>query len=125
MLICISTHCTMIYIISLTSLNSHRHFIYCLILQKIKYILTFQTQNSIQIAEGSDSGDSDNQGSTVLECFSFMFLNQACRPVAGVPGFLQFFPCRCLYVYVCVCMCVHACVCVRACVCPCLEAINN
>ena len=47
--------------------KNHRHFSYYLVLQKIKLFLwDFGIKNSVRITEGSDNGNSDNQGSTVL-----------------------------------------------------------
>ena len=47
--------------------KNYRHFIYYLVLQKIKlFFWDFRIKNSVWITKGSDNGNSDNRGSTVL-----------------------------------------------------------
>ena len=57
MLICFSTHCTMIQAFHLLLGFAENQGVFW----------DFKIQNSIRITEGLDNGDSDNRGSTVLE----------------------------------------------------------
>ena len=42
-------------------------------MQKIKLFWAFKNKNSVWITEGSDNGDSDSRGSTVLGCIIIAF----------------------------------------------------
>ena len=66
MLICFSTHCTVIYVISLTSLKITQTFHLLLGFAENHIIFwDFKIKISVRITEGSDNGDSDNRGPTV------------------------------------------------------------
>ena len=49
----------------LTSLKSHKHFIYYFFTENQGVFRDFIIQNSVRITEGSDNGDLDNRGPTV------------------------------------------------------------
>ena len=134
MLICFSTNCTMIRIISLTSLKITQAFRLLLDFAENQGVfLDFKFQNSIQITNGSDNGDSDNWGSTVhifvLEhvcmilhtyvptntvlkvCwYTFWFEFTGNHDIIQGIKWLRLHQCCCnipLYMYICICMHAH------------------